>query len=129
MTEKIRAGGLGPALELGVTPSHVSLAAAQSIQSIQSSSLPGEEELGEGLELSEDEVEGQFDDPYGDGVYCIPLESVGLGGNQITSVGAAALADGLKSNTSERLYYVPVCVVYVQVSPMFSLSIPQSQDL
>ena len=105
LTEQIRAGGLRPALELGVTPSHVSLAAAQSVQSIQSaqsSSLPGdlhlEEELGEGVELSEDGIEGHL---YGDGVYCIPLESVGLGGNQITSVGAAALADGLKSNTSE----------------------------
>ena len=108
MTEQIRAGGLRPALELGVTPSHVSLAAAQSVQSIQSaqsSSLPGdlhlEEELGEGVELSEDGVEGQLDGLHGDGVYCILLESVGLGGNQITSVGAVALADGLKSNTSE----------------------------
>ena len=105
LTEQIRAGGLRPALELGVTPSHVSLAAAQSVQSvhsIQSSSLPpGEEELGEGAELSEDGVEGQFDGFHGDGVYCIPLESVGLGGNQITSAGAAALADGLKSNTSK----------------------------
>ena len=85
-----------------MTPSHVSLVAQslQSIQSVQSSSLPGEEELGEGVELSEDGVEGQWDGFHGDGVYCIPLESVGLGGNQITSVGAAALADGLKSNTS-----------------------------
>ena len=36
---------------------------------------------------------------YGDSVYCIPLESVGLGGNQITCTGVASLADGLKSNT------------------------------
>ena len=115
LTEQIRAGGLQPALELGVTPSHVSLAAAQSVQSIQSvqsSSLPGdlhlEEELGEGVESSEDGVEGQLNGLYGDGVYCIPLESVGLGGNQITSVGVAALADGLKSNTSKE--YVSLSV-------------------
>ena len=52
---------------------------------------------------SEDGVEVQGDGFHGDWVYCIPLESVGLGGNQITSVGATALADGLKSNTSESV--------------------------
>ena len=92
LTEQIRSGGLRPALELGVTPSHVSLAADSQ----------GEEEEEEGEGPDSEDGEGPVDDYgyRGDWVYCISLESVGLGGNQITNSGAVALADGLKSNTS-----------------------------
>ena len=71
-----------------MTPSHVSLA----VDSL--------EEEGEGPG-SEDGGEMVTDETgiHGDWVYCIPLESVGLGGNQITCTGVASLADGLKSNT------------------------------
>ena len=89
-------GGLRPALELGVTPSHVSLAAGS------------QEDEGEGPE-SEDGGEMVRDETgiYGDSVYCIPLESVGLGGNQITCTGVASLADGLKSNTRKYFLWLP----------------------
>ena len=70
-------------LELGVTPSHLSMAV---------------EEKGEGEEEEREEEEG----PGGEeGSYCVPLESLGLGGNQITDAGAKSLAAGLYSNTSE----------------------------
>ena len=71
-------------LELGVTPSHVSLAVGEM----------GEKE--EEREKEEEEEEGEEE-----GSYCIPLESLGLGGNQISDLGASNLADGLKTNTSE----------------------------
>ena len=70
-------------LELGVTPSHVSLAVG---------------EMGEKEEEREEEEEEEGEE---EGSYCIPLESLGLGGNQISDLGASSLADGLKSNTSE----------------------------
>ena len=76
LTEQIRSGRLRPMLELGVTPSHVSIAVV-------------DERDGEGGEEREGEV------------YCIPLESLGLGGNQITDTGAKVLAESLTSNTSE----------------------------
>ena len=66
-------------LELGVTPSHVSLAV---------------DEMGEKEEGREEEEEEE-------GSYCIPLESLELWGNQISDFGASSLADGLKTNTSE----------------------------
>ena len=85
-----------------MTPSHVSLAAAQ-------------EEEGEWPESEDGETHTDIEDTglLGDWVYCIPLESVGLGGNQITCTGATALADGLKSNTRTCIYlFLPlfVCV-------------------
>ena len=72
-------------LELGVTPSHVSVAV---------------EEMGGGGEKEgrdEEEEEGEEEEV----TYCIPLESLGLGGNQISDLGASSLADGLKTNTRE----------------------------
>lgn len=72
-------------LELGVTPSHVSVAVEDK---------GGEGEEGEREEAQEEEEEEENS-------YCIPLESLGLGGNQITDLGAGSLADGLKSNRSE----------------------------
>lgn len=72
-------------LELGVTPSHVSVA-------VEDKGGGGEE--GEREEAQEEEEEEENS-------YCIPLESLGLGGNQITDLGAGSLADGLKSNRSE----------------------------
>ena len=62
-------------LELGVTPSHVSIAVPEE----------GDQPLNN-------------EDNIGD-TYCIPLENLGLGGNHISCIGAATLADGLKSNT------------------------------
>ena len=93
LTEQIRAGGLRPVLELGVTPSHVSLAA-------ESQEGEGPESEGDGPHSEAGEVPTDNTGIYGDLVYCIPLESLGLGGNQITCSGATVLADGLKSNTS-----------------------------
>ncbi len=87
LTEQIRSGGLRSMLELGVTPSHVSIAVDDSA---------GEGVLvrnEEGGEEEEEEVEREG--------YCIPLESLGLGGNQISDAGAASLAVGLAKNTSK----------------------------
>ena len=75
-------------LELGVTPSHVSVAVDN-----QSDSEGGED--GEG----------------GEEVFCIPLESLGLGGNRIGDAGATCLADGLKTNTSEALHHYDVIIL------------------
>ena len=72
-------------LELGVTPSHVSVA-----------------------------VDNQSDSEDGEGgeeVFCIPLESLGLGGNRIGDAGATCLADGLKTNTSEALHHYDVFIL------------------
>lgn len=85
LSEQVRTGGLQPILELGVTPSHVSLAA-----------------VAEGSTLGDP---SSNEDDVGC-TYCIPLESLGLGGNKITCVGASTLADGLKSNTC---MYVCMC--------------------
>lgn len=75
-----------------MTPSHVSLATG---------SLEGEgpESDEEGPHSEDGDIQTDDTGFYGDLVFCIPLESVGLGGNQITCIGATALADGLKSNT------------------------------
>ena len=72
-------------LELGVTPSHVSVA-------VEEMGGGGEKEGREEEQEEEDEEEGS---------YCISLESLGLGGNQISDLGASSLADGLKTNTRE----------------------------
>ena len=61
LTEQIRHGRLIPMLELGVTPSHVSLAVG---------------EMGE----KEEEREKEEEEGEEEGSYCIPLESLGLGG-------------------------------------------------
>ena len=73
-------------LELGVTPSHVSVAV--------------EDKGGEGDEGEREEDE-QEEEEEEENSYCIPLESLGLGGNQITDLGAGSLADGLKTNRSK----------------------------
>ena len=49
----------------------------------------GEEGEGEGEEVGEEEV------------FCVPLESLGLGGNKIGDIGAQHLTSGLFSNNSE----------------------------
>ena len=72
-------------LKLGVTPSHVSVA-------VEETGGGGEKEGREEEQKEEDEEEGS---------YCILLESLGLGGNQISDLGASSLADGLKTNTHE----------------------------
>ena len=82
LSEQIRTGGLRPMLELGVTPSHVSIAVTE-----------------EGDQLLNNE------DNIGD-TYCIPLESLGLGGNLISCTGATTLADGLKSNTRMLTWFL-----------------------
>ena len=61
-------------LDLGVTPSQVSLHV-------------------------EEDPDGDHID--GSRTYCVPLQSLGLGGNRITCLGAGYLADGLKTNTSK----------------------------
>ena len=38
-------------------------------------------------------------------MFCVPLESLGLGGNKIGDIGAQHLASGLYSNNSEPLYF------------------------
>ena len=77
-------------LEMGVTPSHLSMA------------------VGEEGERGEDWEEGEERSPY-----CIPLESLGLGGNQITDLGAVSLAEGLVSNTSELASQKDLCPTLV----------------
>lgn len=84
LTEQIRHGKLRPMLDLGVTPSQVSL---------QGGSERGEEV--DGVDQGVEETE------KGDRSYCIPLQSLGLGGNKITCLGAGSLANGLKTNTSQ----------------------------
>lgn len=86
MTEQIRHGKLRPILDLGVTPSQVSLHVT-------------EEGRGRGWEEGEEEVDGSGEE--GAQTFCIPLQSLGLGGNKITCLGAGCLADGLKTNTSK----------------------------
>lgn len=80
-------------LDLGVTPSHVSL--QEGLENVEENDGEEEEEqqaAGEGREAA---ASGRS--------YCIPLLSLGLGGNKITCLGAGSLADGLKSNTSELI--------------------------
>lgn len=73
-------------LDLGVTPSQVSLHATEG-------------ETDRGQEDWEEEVDGSGEEIAQ--TFCIPLESLGLGGNKITCLGAGCLADGLKTNTSK----------------------------
>ena len=80
LTEQVRSGGLRSMLEMGLTPSHISVAV---------------EDCGGGGEEGVDGDRGEKE------IYCIPLESLGLGGNQISDAGAISLAEGLASNTSE----------------------------
>lgn len=55
----------------------------------------GEGGEGRGGEEGEEEEDREMD------MWCVPLESLGLGGNKIGDVGAQYLASGLASNTSE----------------------------
>lgn len=71
-------------LDLGVTPSQVSIQVSSN-----------------GVDEADGEEAGPEEGPGEDRTYCIPLQSLGLGGNKITSQGAGYLADGLKTNTSE----------------------------
>ena len=61
-----------------------------------------------GLEIEERrEEEEEEEEEEGEGereVVCVPLESLGLGGNKIGDTGARHLAAGLATNTSESLY-------------------------
>ena len=45
--------------------------------------------------------EGEEEEDREKDMLCVPLESLGLGGNKIGDVGAQYLASGLTSNTSE----------------------------
>ena len=49
-------------------------------------------------------------------VFCIPLESLGLGGNKISDAGAVHLAEGLGSNTSE-----PITEIFVPLQNITSI--------
>ena len=82
LTEQIRHGKLRPMLDLGVTPSQVSM------------HVGGKEEKEE--EEEEEKEEGEAS------VSCIPLQSLGLGGNKITCLGAGHLAQALQTNTSKN---------------------------
>ncbi len=86
LTEQVRSGRLLPMLELGVTPSHVSIAVADEDASETAAADSAEEE----------------------NTFCVPLESLGLGGNLITCAGAIMLASSLKTNTSRSLQYIIV---------------------
>ena len=78
-------------LDLGVTPSQVSL---QESSGGNGGSESREEVDHPGAEPEKaEEAEARS--------YCIPLQSLGLGGNKITCLGAGYLADGLKTNTSK----------------------------
>ena len=84
LSEQIRHGKLRPMLDLGVTPSQVSLQASKDQARTYFSGV-------------EDDIDG------GSQAYCLPLQSLGLGGNRISCRGAAYLADGLRTNTSKWL--------------------------
>lgn len=56
-----------------------------------------EGEIGEGREGEKEEEEEDREKE----TVCVPLESLGLGGNKIGDIGAQYLASGLASNTSE----------------------------
>ena len=101
LTSHIRAGKLRPMLELGITPSHVSIAVDSKSEDGQHGEGGDTEKEGEGNGEGEGQVE----------VYCVPLESLGLGGNLIGNSGAKSLAQGLVSNTSELL---SVCIACAQ---------------
>jgi hypothetical protein len=83
-------------LDLGVTPSQVSL---------QVSNSGTDEADGEEVEPEEESREAK--------TFCISLQSLGLGGNKITSLGAGYLADGLKTNTSKD------CTLYTLLWPLW----------
>ena len=88
LSEQIRMGGLRPMLDVGMTPSHVSI-----LQDEDTGSNP--------LTGEEGGEEGEGEGGEGDGMWhCCPLESVGLGGNQIRDEGAASLASALAKNNS-----------------------------
>ena len=96
LTEQIRHGKLRPMLDLGVGPSQVSLPGAGGGGGGANES-GGEE--GEGWGAGPEEGEGEKE-REGARSFCVPLQSLGLGGNKITCLGAGYLADGLKTNTS-----------------------------
>ena len=60
----------------------------------------GEEE-GEGEKLEEEGKEKEEEEEEEEGMFCLPLESLGLGGNKIGDIGAQHLASALASNTSQ----------------------------
>lgn len=92
MTSHIRAGELHSVLERGITPSHVSIAVEDKSEDEHEEEKKSKEGL---LEEQEDK------ERTGGEVYCIPLESIGLGGNLIGDAGVRSLAHGLLSNTSK----------------------------
>ena len=69
--------------------------------------VDGEE--GEGAEKETEEEEEE--------VFCLPLESLGLGGNKIGDTGAQHLASGLTSNTSQscdhHMTYTPSQIIHL----------------
>ena len=46
-------------------------------------------------------------------MFCVPLESLGLGGNKISDMGAQHLASGLSSNNSKTCDCVLCCDWYI----------------
>ncbi len=84
-------------LDLGITPSQVS------------------------LQASANEARNYFDETDGDygkssQAFCISLQSLGLGGNRITCLGAGYLADGLKTNTSKAQDIYIILLLYIHIT-------------
>ncbi|CAI8037879.1 NLR family CARD domain-containing protein 3 [Geodia barretti] len=102
LKERIRGGGLRPILELGVTPSHISMlleGGGEDVEGVDGGDEDEEgEEEGEGEKLEEEGKEKEKEEE-GEGMFCLPLESLGLGGNKIGDIGAQHLASALASNT------------------------------
>lgn len=89
LQDAIRMSGLRPLLELGVTPSQVSLTKPEG----------DDGGAGDGVGPVEPRLDQTNADDLGD-IICCPLESLGLGGNQIGDDGVKLLVQALYSNTN-----------------------------
>ena len=56
---------------------------------------------GDESETGDGEGGGGGEEEKEEDMFCVPLESLGLGGNRISDIGAQYLASGLTSNSSE----------------------------
>ena len=90
--EVIHTSGLRPLLEQGVTPSQVSL-------TMEDDDNDGAEPPAKGVEPHLDKTKEREEKE--EEIACCPLESLGLGGNQIGDEGVKLLVQALYSNTSK----------------------------